>query len=224
MSAIVAKHLPVQSCVIPDSSYVEKYPYMKGIKFDEIADKKVSLILGVDEPTFWAVKESRCGFGRKDPVAILTPLGWSLVGAGAQGVRGSSFIQVQELKEISEQLEKLYQQDFGDINADKLGLSQEDVKALKVWDETCRLVEHQGKPHYELGLPWRQGKREDVILPPLSDRKNMAKKRMINLKRRFLKNPDEFNKCCEQMNKYKEEGHARIIPPEDLKPPDGCPQ
>ena len=220
---IVAKKLPVASCQFPSNSLVEKFAHLHGIHFDELPEKKVTLIIGSNEPSCFAFRESRIGHGRRDPVALLSPFGWTVVGAGIGDTFECAFIQMEQ-EQLSAKLEKIYNQDFNDVNADRIGLSQDDKRALQVWEDSIKLVEHQGEPHYQLALPWKQGKREDVKLPPLSACDSMARRRMQNLKKKFKKDPELFQKCCEQVDIYKEKGFARVVPDSEVVAPPGCPQ
>ena len=210
LSAIVAKRLPVTNCVFPNQTYVNKYPYLTNVHFHEPTNKKISMIIGTDEPRLWAVKESRYGRGRRDPVAQLGPLGWVLIGSRNSRSNQSSFIQI-DYADIKTRLNRMYVMDFGDINPDKIGQSLDDQRALKVWRDSCKLITFQGEPHYQLALPYAQGERENVKLPPLEKVDKMARKRMAGLGRRLAKNPDLFEQTCEHMDKNKRNGVVRVL-------------
>ena len=223
LSAIVAKRLPVTNCVFPNQTYVNKYPYLTNVHFHEPTNKKISMIIGTDEPRLWAVKESRYGRGRRDPVAQLGPLGWVLIGSRNSRSNQSSFIQI-DYADIKTRLNRMYVMDFGDINPDKIGQSLDDQRALKVWRDSCKLITFQGEPHYQLALPYAQGERENVKLPPLEKVDKMARKRMAGLGRRLAKNPDLFEQTCEHMDKNKRNGVVRVLPPDEQRAPQGCPE
>ena len=181
------------------------------------------MIIGTDEPRLWAVKESRYGRGRRDPVAQLGPLGWVLIGSRNSRSNQSSFIQI-DYADIKTRLNRMYVMDFGDINPDKIGQSLDDQRALKVWRDSCKLITFQGEPHYQLALPYVQGERENVKLPPLEKVDKMARKRMAGLGRRLAKNPDLFEQTCEHMDKNKRNGVVRVLPPDEQRAPQGCPE
>ena len=224
VKAIVSNNLPVSTCVIPNKENLAKYSHLKSLEIHECKDDKVSMIIGVDEPSCWQIKESKVGRGRRDPVGWLTPFGWGIVGIDRNGSNESAFIQVNEMTEIHDQLKRMWVQDFNDVDGHRLGMSKQDRQALQAWEDSACYVIHQGKTHVQLALPWAEGKREDVKLPPLEKCQAMVEKRMKSLERRFRKNPHEFEMANEQINKYLKEGHARILPKDEVIAPDGCPQ
>ena len=60
-------------------------------------------------------------------------------------------------------------------------MSKQDQRPLEVWEKSATIVTLNGQNHYQLALPWKQGNREFVVLPPLVKCQAMAKKRMSNL-------------------------------------------
>ena len=113
--------------------------------------EKVNLIIGTEEPKLWAVLASRFGRGRKDPVAQLGPLGWMLIGSRVVNEKAAAFIQ-RDFSQVHDDMRRLYSMEFSDINPDKIGQSRDNLKALEVWSESCKMVEHQGQMKYELAL------------------------------------------------------------------------
>ena len=134
----------------------------------------------------------------------------------------AAFIQVDTC-DLDTKIKRMYVQDFADASGHKLGMSRRDAKALKVWDESATYVEHQGRTHLQLALPWVQGPRESVKLPPPERVEAMVRKRMSNLKRRLQKQPKLLEMCGKQLDAYKEAGHVRVIPPDERSPPPGSP-
>ncbi|KAF5403585.1 hypothetical protein PHET_02964 [Paragonimus heterotremus] len=54
---------------------VDKWPHLEGIHFDEVPDKKVSILIGNDIFEAYWVLDQRLG-GRKQPYSVKTLLGW----------------------------------------------------------------------------------------------------------------------------------------------------
>jgi len=101
----------------------------------------------------WVYEERRGR--RKQPYAVRTPLGWTLIGrlnsssaakeAQVHFVRGS-----QEM--LSSQLKRMYGAEFSEcLASSKLAMSGEDRRALTILENSAPLVDG----HYQLALPWR---------------------------------------------------------------------
>ena len=224
VSAVVAKTLPVQTCIIPSNKMLTKHAHFEDISIQESEDKFVSMIIGINEPSCWNILESRIGRGRRDPVGWLTPFGWGIVGEDRKGPKESACTQLTELEEVHAQLKRMWMTDFNDIDGHRLGMSKQDRRALSTWEKSAKYVLHQDKDHVQLALPWVEGDRSDVSLPPLREWESMAKRRMSSLKKRLLKNPQEFEMVKAQIDRLKADGHARVLPPDEVVAPPGCPQ
>ena len=103
-------------------------------------------------------------------------------------------------------------------------MSQDDMRAMSIWENSIRLTQCQDGPHYELALPYRQGDRKDVKFPDQEACKKMAQMRMTKLKSKFMHDPEAFKMCCEQVDQYLERGHARVVPEDEQVAPPGRPQ
>ena len=72
--------LPISRRSIPTASDVARRSHLDGIDFPELLNETVGIIIGSDVPEGHWVLDQRRG-GRKEPYAIQTPLGWTLMGA-----------------------------------------------------------------------------------------------------------------------------------------------
>ncbi|KAK3746525.1 hypothetical protein QZH41_016739, partial [Actinostola sp. cb2023] len=85
-------------------------------------------------------------------------------------------------------------------------MSQEDVRALQVMEETAKLV----NGYYEVALPWR------VYPPNLSNNKVLAERRLAMLKKRLTKDEELHRKYSEFMQTLSGKGYAQKVPEDQL--------
>ena len=71
--------IPIQPNAIPLNKDLSKLSYLHDVTFDTIPGGTVGLLLGADNPELFLPSSTRKG-PRGLPSAILTPLGWSLLG------------------------------------------------------------------------------------------------------------------------------------------------
>ena len=123
-------HLPVLNRNIPCEEDVKRWPHLRGIEFPKLDGKAIEILIGNDVPEAHWVFEQRRG-RRKQPYAVRTPLGWTLI--GPLGQTSSSVAQVnfvcggQEM--LSNQFKRLY---------DALGIS-ESRNPCRARNKHCRL-------------------------------------------------------------------------------------
>jgi hypothetical protein len=77
--AWTVNNLPISKRSIPTTNDVFGWSHLDGIVFPELENENVSIIIGSCVPEAHWVLEQRCG-GRKEPYAVRTPLGWTLMG------------------------------------------------------------------------------------------------------------------------------------------------
>ena len=71
--------LPVSKRCIPTTQDVSRWSHLDGIEFPELKNQNVTLIIGSDVPEAHWVLDQRRG-RRKEPYAVRTLLGWTLLG------------------------------------------------------------------------------------------------------------------------------------------------
>ncbi|XP_054752108.2 uncharacterized protein LOC129257739 [Lytechinus pictus] len=203
--------LPISGELIPDQRDIQKWNHLKGIEFPRIQERDIKLLIGGDIPEAFWVLEQRRG-NKKEPFAILSPLGWTLMGPTRQGHNHSdefnvNFTQVESV-DLHQQLSRFWQLDHqvGKGTEERLGLSVEDKRAKAIMEGSIQLVDN----HYELGLPWRHDR------PYLPDNLPSAQARLKYLKKRFFKDDALFEKYKSTVQGYIEKGYAEEVNHEEV--------
>ena len=191
--------IPFRRNQIPTPEVAKELPHLT-----KIADKlhpyqsgtDVGILIGCNCPR--AIKPRKVVLGKgDDPYAVKTLLGWGIIGPiTSQQERQEdeedaeptmchrivswdlSFIPKVQLKEeISPHaVKKMFEMDFSEKNSSHEALSQEDRKFLAIVEDGIR---HCEDGHYEMPLPLR------VPAPSLPNNREVALRRLIQLKRRF---------------------------------------
>ena len=207
--AFTLDDIPVSENSVPRACDVTQWSHLQGIQLPEIAHKDIGLLIGADNPeVFWTLEE-RCG-GKKEPYAIKTVLGWTLIGPATSSPSAQDF-QVNfintEQELLHRQVERMWTTEFGDsIADDSVGLSQEDKQAMSVMESTLCFADN----HYQLSLPLRGRP------PPLKNNKNMIRSRLDMLKRRLIRDQGLMEKYKIAMGDYIAKGHASEVPQDRL--------
>ena len=131
-------HLPVLNRYIPCEEDVKRWPHLRSIDFPKLDGKAIEILIGNDVPKAQWVFELRRG-RRKQPYAVRTHLGWTLI--GPLGQTSSSVAQVnfvcggQEM--LSNQFKRLYDAEFSEsLSCTKQALSVEDHRALAILESS----------------------------------------------------------------------------------------
>ena len=211
--ALVVDQVVDVSDSIPTDKMVERYPHLQDLCFPNLKEKKIDLLLGCDLHQAFLAKEILLG-EPGTPSGLHTGLGWTIFGKadGDQRLHESPKLLVNFLKagddddHFCEQLLKVLAQDFDDCNEAACipALSQEDKRALFILNNTLKQEENG---HYSVGLLWK----DDCAFSGNSYA--LAERRLMNLKRRFLKDPDLFSKYSDKMTEYIN-CFAEHVPPE----------
>jgi hypothetical protein len=167
------------------------------------------MIIGSDVPEAHWVLEERRG-GRKEPYAVRTPLGWTLMGPIGTEIEQEFLINFirKEDNTLQEQVERMFRMDFSetDFHLGK-GMSLEDQKALNIMGSSAKKV----NGHYEIALPWRVGS------PNFPNNRKRAERRLISLQRRLTKDPRLKEKYRNVIEDHLEKGYAAKVPEENQK-------
>ena len=185
-----------------------KWSHLNDITFPSIDNKDIDLLIGADNPeVFWTIDERRGR--RKEPFAVKTILGWSLIGPVGDGSSAKGFhtnFTKGEAMLLQEQVEKLWMTDFSEnLYSDIVSMSVEDKRALTSMESTITFVDG----HYQLALPWKR------TPPQLTTNKFMAENRLRNLRSRFKKDPELHEKYTDIMRDYERSGVVSRLLPED---------
>lgn len=111
-----------------------------------------------------------------------------------------------EREVFNAQLERMYDEEFGDTNETLEGMSVKDRKAEEIMDQSATLV----NGHYQIRLPFR----EDV--PNLPDSLWTAARRLKWLERKMQRDPVFHRKYSCVVEKYRTKGCSRQTPDEEV--------
>ncbi|XP_071812124.1 uncharacterized protein [Apostichopus japonicus] len=192
--------IPASEEGIPTMEELSKWEHLRLIPWEDHWAKEVGILIGADSPqAFWVLEEKK---GKpKDPYAIRTPLGWSVMGPGGKGCKNGYFNRIQV---SNQQLLDEVQKSWAIENS---GLyerqdSVQDSRARKVMESTMKKTEDG---HYEMGLLWKNDNHD----MPLN--KAMAESRLESLKRRLSSNKDLHAKYTDVMEGYIKQGYAEPV-------------
>jgi hypothetical protein len=207
--AWTVNNLPISKRSIPTTNDVFGWSHLDGIVFPELENENASMIIGSDVPEAHWVLEQRRG-GRKEPYAVRTPLGWTLMGQIGTEIEQEFLINViwKEDNTLQEQVERMFRMGFSetDFHLGK-GMSLEDQKALNITESYAKKV----NGHYEIALPWRVGS------PNFPNNRKMAERRLISLQRRLMKDLRLKEKYRNVIEDHLEKGYAAKVPEENQK-------
>ena len=199
--AFVVDNVIDVSSSIPTNDLVQRHSHLRRLKFPELEEGRVDLLLGCDMHRAFLIKDVLVG-NPGSPCGLHTALGWTIFGTDKGNIEavGSPQLMVNFMTTLGdedrscEQLIKLFSQDFDDIdeNKDDTSLSQEDKRALYILNDTVKKVDD----HFSVGLLWK----DDLEMS--SDGRALAERRLKGLKRRFEKDPDLFQRYSEKMSEY----------------------
>ena len=158
--AFVVDNVVDVSSSTPTNDLVQRHSHLQRLKFPELEEGRVDLLLGCDMHRAFLIKDILVG-NPGSPCGLHTALGWTILGTGKGNMEAvdSPQLMVNFMTTLGdedtscEQLIKLFSQDFDDIdeNKDDTSLSQEDKRALCILNDTVKKVDD----HYSVGLLWK---------------------------------------------------------------------
>ena len=198
-------NIPVRPNLIPAKANLASLPHLNDIVFPTVKGASVTLLLGADVPELFCPLSVRRG-GRGEPIAIETPLGWSLLGPSLSPSVSSNCV-VNFIHHRGYSLQKVYDCIWSNEFADGTSVfckpfSKEDGMMYRLLQDKVTLV----NGHYQLPLPWRPGFR---FLP---NNRQMALQRLSCLKKRLAKNPDLKQKYVDTIQGYLADDYAALAP------------
>ena len=201
--------LPIPPEAIARQEDVDRWPYLKGINIPHI-DTEIGLLIGSDVPEALQPKEIRPSED-SGPFATRTVLGWVLNGplgrAATTKVSTANFVQGS--KTLDEQFHEFCNLEFSDtFYESKTSMSLNDRKALNIMEETIKLE----NGHYEMALPWK------FYPPRLQDNRALAERRLLQLKKRLLREPLVHHKYKVFMDDLLAKDYARKVNSHDPGP------
>ena len=217
ISAFTAERVTGNMKVINWGKYAAKCTHLKGIQFPNPGIRPiVDLLIGVDYAELhYSFKDVRGQPG--EPVARLTPLGWTCTGT-VSGLRGgdyqSSFAHTyfvrehSDADEISGLLRQFWEIENPRTSRDRTVLNPDEQCALEQVEKSLKYLDGR----YQVALPWKEN------VPDLPDNYDMALRRLYNTEKRLLKNPEIAAAYSENITQYLEKGYIHKIDPTEEKP------
>jgi len=181
-----------------------KWKHLQQIKFPNIlSPSTIDLLIGLDNADLHLAEKEVHG-KPGEPIARLTPLGWTCVGKIAQdnGCLQTNFIHTYFIKDeadISCTLRKFWEVE--EVTSTDRPLSTDDHRLMK--QAIDGLEETNGR--YSVTIPWKK------IPPILPNNYAMAMKRLENTEQRLSKIPDIEDSYCATIRQYENKGYIRKI-------------
>lgn len=197
--------------VVDWNKYANKWQHLRGIKFPDVGRKPtVDILIGLDYPGLhYSYKEIRGRPG--EPMARLTPLGWTCVGnpdGNVCNLDRSHFAQTYFIKEHFEPLEALNMTlrqfwEIEEINSDanKLLIRPEEKIAMEKVKGSLKY--NMKNQQYEVAIPWKDN------LDEIPDNYKMAVQRLENTEKRLLKNPQLAKSYSDIIDQYLQKGYIK---------------
>ncbi len=173
--------LPVSNCSIPAQEDVSMWTHLQGLKFPNIDNDEVMLLIGSDVPeVFWALEERRGD--KKEPYAIKSLQGWTLLGPTVGRKRNNNSFVVNNTcgtdDTLQRQVERFWELDYK-VNEAEVAESVEDKLARSIMDKSVTVCDG----HFQIGLPWHASE------PCLPNNRRLAEVRLRHIKRRLERDP-----------------------------------
>ena len=175
--------IPIRPNLIPAKENLKAFSHLRDLTFPKVEGAAVTLLIGADTPELFCPLDTRKG-KRGEPIAVETPLDWSLLAPSLSpsASRNCSVNFVAKYdKSPVRQLEQFWTNEFeAGTSILNMPSSREDRETYKLLQENVKHV----KEHHQLPLPWR---RQAAV--KLRNNREMALRRLVSLKNRFLRNP-----------------------------------
>ena len=187
----------------------KRWPHLEGLPFHKLGSRPiVDILIGLDcAELHFSFKDVRGKPGQ--PVARLTPLGWTCIGAiedeqhdsiTTNFVRTYFVVGQTDLNKVNATLRKFWEIDSSGTENPPV-LTSEDEAILQKAQQSIRFV----NGHYKIAIPWKQDK---VILP---DNYSMALSWLQSLEKCLAKNPEVAKTYQEVIDKHLEKGYIREV-------------
>ena len=212
---------------VPTKDKLKDFDYLENVAAnlpDFDSSLELGLIIGANCPKALEPQEIVPALG-DGPYASRSHLGWRVIGPMQQktdpvrtmscfriGVRVASLdistnkpssvnFNVSENTSdgiITEQLQKMYQHDFTDIDSEQISYSKEDLRFMNLMESQVKKV----NGHYQLPLPFKNPHVH------LKNNKDHALKRLVSVKRKMAKDPSYKQDYLAFMSSILEKGYA----------------
>ena len=212
---VLIDKIPLKAPQIPDREQLDSFEHLRSISFDELEDKTIDLLVGLDVPSVFRPLDVRFG-SEGTPDAIKTRFGWMLFGPALSSSHESPNDSVSTVAfvnhcSLADELAlefppHRYTAECGIISDS----SREDRVALDILNESVEFVDG----HFQLPLLWRH---KNTRLP---NNRLVAVKRLNSLKKRLDRDCSLSTRYCEVMQDYILQGFAEKVETEYVE--EGC--
>ena len=214
VTAFTANRVTGNMKVADWNTCAKMWPHLKGLPFYKLGPTStVDMLIGLDcADLHFSFKDIRGKPGQ--PVARLTPLGWTCIGAmdgkSQESIR-TNFVKTYFVTretdnvdmnefEVNMTLRRFWEIDNSGID-DVQVLSAEDNFILDKAQQSIKFIDG----HYRIAIPWKE---ERVSL---LNNYSMALRRLQNLEKRLEKIPEVAQAYKENIEKYLEKGYIRQV-------------
>ena len=192
--------------VIDWNTCAREWPHLKGLNFPQLGPRPiVDLLIGLDCADLHYSFRGRPG----QPIARLTPLGWTCIGAlsdirlndpktyFARTYFASDQVTMEDVNVV---LRQFWEIESGGVESLPTLTTEEKMVVEKV-EKSIKFIDG----HYQVAIPWKENK---LSLP---DNYKMAFQRLQNLEKRLTRDPDVATAYSETIEKYLDKGYVRKI-------------
>ena len=187
----------------------DEWPHLRNINFHKVGPRPiVDMLIGLDcTGLHFSLQDIRGEPGQ--PIARLTPLGWTRVGLVDEQpdditnfARTYFVTEETDVSNINTVLQKFWEIDSSAVEGSSL--SCENRRILEYIENTIQLVDGR----YRVSIPWKSDK---MVLP---NNYSMALRRLQNLEKTLVKRVLKIVKSYQEtIHKYLEKGYIRKIEP-----------
>ena len=229
-NVIVGDILTTERDKPPSNEEIADLDYMNGVYFDELDDKTIGILIDVSASWSWVGMEGRVK-GVDDVVAMLTKWGWCLAGGNPDAASNNAseaevcLLDADE-PTLQEHIHTMFRYDFiakGDeiCHAEKIHPSVIDDYSMKQMNESIGFVDKI--QHYQVALPWREGRADAAKVLKSVDSYANAKSRLMKERAKLIKDPVRRAGVFKQVFDTINEGHSDIIDSSKDEAMDGLP-
>ena len=203
--------------VIEWEKHAKKWDHLKSIDFPTIGPRPVAdVLIGIDHADLhYSYRDIRGKPG--EPIARLTPLGWTCVGAPSDYQRRNlhtNFARTnlvydsKQNDDMDSMLRKFWEIESAGTQVHDQPMKPEEQPALQKVKNSLKL----NGERYELAMPWKENR------PELPNNYDMALRRLCGTEKRLLKNPEAGSAYSEIINTYEQKGYIRKVPTSEKDP------
>ena len=185
----------------------KEWKHLQDLPIEVDNSKEISILIGADFPHLHLSRSVRIG-KETEPIAVLTPLGWVLMGGKGNGDCVNTNLLLNEVDNLSRTVEQFWaMESYGTVSKDSVPLKPlQEQRALKHLENT---VEYKNN-RYTVGNLRKENQ------PSLPFNRSLALSRFSSLEK-FERNPEFANKYKETINEYVNKGHAVKLTQENSK-------